>query len=261
VIRERGTGVGAVLGANEDRPGRLQRQGREEQARRLHKGEQMVRRLGSKVSVGLAVSAASALAVGGVAMAGHGEGGKQVHQAQLNPVPHDPEADHGSNVRGEARIIRRGNRVQVMVKARGLSPNLPHAMHIHGKNAGEVAFCPGADRRDDLVNDGLIETVEGVPDYGPVQVSLTTRGDTSEKSVLALDRFPVARRNGKVHYQRTFSIPSAVAQRLEEKHIVIHGDDLDRDGKYGGRTTKLGAPLEGELPVACGELVRKDTNR
>jgi hypothetical protein len=149
----------------------------------------------------------------------------------------------------------------VELKARGLSPKLPHAVHIHGKNAGELAFCPGADRRTGIVDDGLIETAEGLPDYGPVQVSFTTRGDTSEKSILALDRFPVARRNGKLSYKRTFSIPTAVAQRLEEKHIVIHGDDLNRDGKYGGRTTALGAPLEGELPVACGELDRIDSNR
>jgi hypothetical protein len=33
-------------------------------------------------------------------------------------------------------------------------------MHIQGKDAGELSFCPGADRRDDLVDDGLIETVE-----------------------------------------------------------------------------------------------------
>jgi hypothetical protein len=26
---------------------------------------------------------------------------------------------------------------------------------------------------------------------------------------------------------------------------------------YGGRTTALGAPLEAELPVACGELHRR----
>ena len=221
----------------------------------------MVKSLGKKLSVGLALSAASAMALAAVATAEHGDGGKQTYKAKLKPVPHDRQADRGSNVRGEAHIKMRGNRVRVMVEARGLSPKLPHAMHIHGKDAGELAFCPGAERRDDLVDDDLIETVEGVPDYGPVQVSLTTRGDTSEKSVLALDRFPVARRNGKLQYERTFSIPRAVAERLREKHIVIHGEDLDRDGKYGGRTTKLGAPLEGELPVACGKLVRKGTNR
>jgi hypothetical protein len=212
------------------------------------------------VTVGLAVSA-SALGVTGVALAGHGDGGKQTHKATLKPVPHDPEADHGSNVRGSARVVRRGNRIHVQLRARGLSPNLPHAVHIHGKDAGELAFCPGAERRSGIVDDALIETAEGVPDYGPVQVSFTTRGDTSAKSVLALERFPVARRDGHLRYRRSFSIPRAVAQRLEEKHIVIHGADLDRDGEYGGRTTALGAPLEGELPVACGELDRTDTGR
>ena len=213
-------------------------------------------------SVALAVGVAAAMGAAGVATAGHDDAKMhQHHKAKLKPVPHDPQADHGSNVRGTAHVMRRGDRVMVTVKARGLSPDLPHAMHIHGKNAGELAFCPGANRRTGIVDDGLIETAEGVPDYGPVQVSFTTRGDTSEKSVLALDRFPVARGNGKLTYQRTFSIPSAVAQRLEEKHIVIHGDDLDRDGEYGGRTTALGAPLEGELPVACGQLKRMDTNR
>src|SRR5918994_1202590 len=34
----------------------------------------------------------------------------------------------------------------------------------------------------------------------------------------------------------------------------IHGEDLDNDGAYGGRITALGAPLEAELPVACGEV-------
>ncbi len=182
----------------------------------------------------------------GVAGAGHGSGGKQMHEAELEAVPHDPQADHASNVRGKAHIKMQGNRVKVMVEARGLSPKMPHAMHVHGKEAGELAFCPGAERRDELVNNGLIETVESLPDYGPVQVSLTTRGDTSPESVLALNRFPVAKHSGKLEYERTFSIPRAVAARLEEKHIVIHGEDLDRDGEYEGRTTKLGAPLEAD---------------
>jgi hypothetical protein len=218
--------------------------------------------MGRKLSTVVAVGAVGAIGVAGVAAAGHDDAKmKQHHRAVLKAVPHDPQADHGSNVRGIAHVMRRGDRIMVELKARGLSPKLPHAVHIHGKNAGELAFCPGADRRTGIVDDGLIETAEGLPDYGPVQVSFTTRGDTSEKSILALDRFPVARRNGKLSYKRTFSIPTAVAQRLEEKHIVIHGDDLDRDGKYGGRTTALGAPLEGELPVACGELDRIDSNR
>jgi hypothetical protein len=199
--------------------------------------------------------AAGALAVTGVAGAVHGDA-PQKHRAHLTAVPHDPVADGGSNVRGTAKIKLRGTHAKVRVKARGLSPRLPHAMHIHGKDHPEIARCPGGERRDDLVDDGLIETVEGLDDYGGIQVSLTTRGDTSADSGLALDRFQVAKRSGKLRYKRSFHLPHAVAERLEEKHIVVHGADLDRDGEYGGRTTALGAPLEAELPVACGELTR-----
>jgi hypothetical protein len=215
----------------------------------------MIRRFGLKLSALLGLVAIGVLAVTGMATAQH-PSGKQHHHAKLKAVPHDPVADAGSNVRGTAKIQLRGTNAKIHVKARGLTPKLPHAMHIHGKDNPEVAFCPGGDRRDDLVNDGLIETVEGLADYGGIQVSLTRRGDTSPASGLALDRFQNARRNGTLNYKRAFDLPHAVAERLEDKHIVIHGADLDRDGKYGGRTTALGAPLEAELPVACGELIR-----
>ena len=208
-----------------------------------------------RLSLLAGVTALGAMGVGGIAAAEHGQG-KQRHEADLRAVPHDPVADAGSNVRGTAKIKLRGTRAKVQVHARGLSGGLPHAMHIHGKDHAEIAFCPGGDRRDDVVDDGLIETVEGLEDYGGIQVSLTTRGDTSADSGLALDRFKVANRGGRLSYQRKLTLPQAVADRLEDKHIVIHGADLDGDGKYGGRTTALGAPLEAELPVACGALVR-----
>ena len=193
----------------------------------------------------------------GTALAGL-RGGPEMYRAALNPVPHDPAADGGSEVSGKAKVwLTDGDRATVRVKARGLSPNLPHAMHIHGKEAaGEIAMCPGADRRDDLVDDGLIETVEGLGDYGGILVSFTTSGDTSPASGLALDRMPVAKQNGLLKYKRTFDIPTNIASRLDELHIVVHGEDLNGDGMYGGRTTALGAPLEAELPVACGELTR-----
>ena len=210
----------------------------------------------SKLVALMSATAVGVVGAGGVAVAQHGDG-PQRHDAKLRPVPHDPVADAGSNVFGKATVKLRGTRAKVEVHARGLTPGLPHAMHIHGKDNAEVAFCPGPNRRAALVNDGLIETVEGLADYGGIQVSLTTRGDISPDSGLALDRFAVARSSGNLNYQRKLRLPHGIAERLEDKHIVIHGADLDGDGKYGGRITALGAPLEAELPVACGDLVRK----
>ncbi len=180
--------------------------------------------------------------------------GRRFH-ASLDPVPHRPRADNGSNVHGSSRLRLDGTRLQVWLRARGLDA-LPHAMHIHGLDHPEVAMCPGREARNDLVDDGLIETVEGLEDYGPILVSFTKRGDTSPASALALDRFPVANEDGKVFYKRTISIPRDVARRLGQFHIVVHGEDLNDDGMYGGRITALGAPLEAELPVACGEIDR-----
>ena len=201
-----------------------------------------------------ALVCATALAVPAAAAAHDGsELGFGDYDFDLAPVPHDPAADNGSNVTGESHFTIKGRKLTVSIVANGLDA-LPHAMHIHGKDAGELSFCPGADRRDDLVDDGLIETVEGLGDYGGIQVSLTQFGDTSAASGLALDRFATANMFGVLHYERTFLIPRAIARDIAGKHVVIHGEDLDGDGVYGGRITALGAPLEAELPVACGEI-------
>ena len=208
----------------------------------------------------LVVAAASlaVLPIAATASANTGDHRTEKYRADLRPVPHASSADSGSNVTGQVKLKLRGdNALQVRLKARRTSANLPHAVHIHGKDNPEVAQCPGADRRDDLVDDGLIETAEGLGDYGPVLISFTTTGDTSADSLLALDRFPVASDSGRLRYKRTFDIPTDLAGRLDDFHVVVHGEDLNHDGMYGGRTTALGAPLEAELPVACGELHRR----
>lgn len=184
-----------------------------------------------------------------------------VYKAPLLPIPHAASEDGGSHVRGHALLVRRGRRLTVTVVARGLSRKLVHAQHIHGIG---MSSCPGPDRRDGLVDDGLISTLEAADDYGAVQTSLTTRGDASPASALAVDRFPVARRSGVVIYRRTFTvgkdIPRSVVRRLDRHHIVLHGIDIDHSGGYdfGAGVSSLdpNLPLEATIPAACGEIRR-----
>ena len=180
-------------------------------------------------------------------------------QASLAPVPHDPAADSGSNASGQASLVVLDDQLRAFVFVQGLSPNLPHAMHIHGHDEA-VAECPSLAAAGE---DGLIDTVDGLPDYGPIQVSFTTRGATGGNLLpdgLDLARFPVADQFGFVRYQRTFTIPDDIADRFADMHVVVHGHDLNGNGTYDGEPSSLsdlvGAPvsLEAELPVACGPL-------
>ena len=214
------------------------------------------------VVVAALLSVGAALATG---TRGGSESGGNVlpnrYRAILLPVPHNPRADTGSTVLAVARLERMGDRrFQVRVVATGLSPKLPHAMHIHGVKEARNE-CPDASARTrgssmpGSKRDGLIDVIEGLPDYGPILVSLTKSGDTSAASGLALDRFPVASAATAFKYERTIPVPGAVARHPQRFHVVIHGLDLNGDGAYNGRIGPLGgAPNEATLPVACGQI-------
>ena len=167
-----------------------------------------------------------------------------LYRASLQPIPHDPTADGGSNVTGSAKMFVKGRKITVDIHASGLTPGLPHAMHIHGV-LGDANVCPPATA--DTSGDGLISLAEGAPFYGPIDVSFTTSGDTSAASGLALERFPVADASGNLDYHRTFTIPKSVAKDLTQLHIVLHGLDLDNSGDYN-------TLFEAVLPVACGGI-------
>lgn len=178
------------------------------------------------------------------------------YRADLRPVPHSATADAGSNVTGTAIVSRVDGRMSVRLGARGLTPSLPHAMHIHGELKARNECPPAsADVNDQVTStdpgtpDGLVSLGEGFPFYGPVQVSFTTRGDTSDASALALDRFPVAAADGELSYRRDITVPNKIAAKTGKLHVVVHGADLDRDGAYSNLQ-------EATLPVACGELVQ-----
>jgi hypothetical protein len=201
--------------------------------------------LAAAMSVGIA---SAAFAQAGAQAGGAQAGGPNIFHAQLSPL-------NGSGASGSATLLRNGNRLATNIHSSGIAPNLPHAQHIHGF-AQAVSECPtlAASGRDNLIT-----TAEGQPSYGPIQVSLTTTGDTSLASALAVDRFPVATGAGTLNYSRTLTVPAGVAQDLGKKAIVQHGVDLNGNGEYdfaaaGKSELDPSLPQEATIPANCGVI-------
>jgi hypothetical protein len=173
----------------------------------------------------------------------------QAYSAQLDAL-------NSSGDSGSAMVEVEGNQITVMLNTSNTSPGSPHPQHIH---IGGENVCPTADADED--GDGLISTPEGQPAYGEIHVSLTTEGDTSVDSALAVDRFPVAGDDGAISYERTFDLPEGVsAESIANGVIVQHGfaeSDLgEDDAAYDGQDSPLmaGVPQEATLPASCGPL-------
>lgn len=155
--------------------------------------------------------------------------------------------------------------LHVEIDGSGFTPNSPHAQHLHGDTGSKEFVCPSASADKD--GDGLISTVEGVPAYGGVMVSLTSKGDTSADSGLAVDRFPTADADGNLHYERTIpadQVDPAIIENLDQLHIVQHGIDTNGNNKYdmdglgespfAKSLDVSGIPAEATFPATCGEV-------
>jgi hypothetical protein len=218
--------------------------------------------LSKKLGLALLLAVAMSMSLVSVAFAnggdrddrdGRDEHGKheqgEHYKAELNPL-------NRSGAEGHAMLEKEGTKkVETEIHTKGLAPKLPHAQHIHGFKKA-VSECPTLALSG---RDNLITTVEGVPAYGPIQVSLTTTGDTSPKSALAVDRFPVANANGTVNYERTLMVSADVAKNLGKKAIVQHGVDLNDNGKYdfeaaGKSELDPSLPQEATIPATCGVI-------
>jgi hypothetical protein len=220
-----------------------------------------------KLGLALLLAVAMSMTLVGVAFAnggdrderdGHDDQGNHEHgnhehgehfKADLKPL-------NRSGAEGHAILEKEANKkVETEINSHGLAAKLPHAQHIHGFKKA-VSECPTLAASG---SDNLITTAEGLPSYGPIQVSLTTRGDTSPNSALAVDRFPVANTKGSVEYERTFSVPSNVAKNLGKKVIVQHGVDLNDNGRYdfqaaGKSELDPSLPQEATIPATCGVI-------
>src|ERR687896_1443879 len=221
-----------------------------------HKKEKV---LSKKLGLALLLAVAMSMTLVGVAFANGGdrddrdEHGKHEHgehyKADLKPL-------NSSGAEGHAILEKEGSKkIETEIHTKGLAPKLPHAQHIHGFKKA-LSECPTLAASGD---DNLITTVEGVPSYGPIQVSLTTTGDTSPKSALAVDRFPVANAKGTVEYERTLMVSADVAKNLGKKAIVQHGVDLNDNGRYdfkaaGKSELDPSLPQEATIPATCGVI-------
>jgi serine/threonine protein kinase len=163
---------------------------------------------------------------------------------------------HGA---GSATLRLNGQVATVTVKAHGLLNDAPHLMHIH---AGGLGICPPASAAR-LHNGHLaISTVDGIHFYGPVEASLTTRGDASNGSYLAFSRVP---KTGNIKYARTIHVSRSLAKKIRANNavVVIHGIDYDGSGIYDNVLSNSEllptAPGDATAPALCGPLVAAPT--
>lgn len=194
-----------------------------------------------------AVGIAALLLTGAPALASGAGSGSAM--ADLQPVPLNDAPGSGS-----AMLEVDGTTLDFTLAYEGLLAEAPHAAHIHfGAEARHE--CPTAD--DDANGDGFMDTTDGAPAYGGIVVSLTTEGDTSPDSGLAIDRFGVG---DDVEYSREgVEVDQATADAIlaGEAVVVVHGVDHNDNGEYdeGDRgASDLDPALPGEAtdPALCG---------
>lgn len=196
----------------------------------------------STLAVGAAV-AALALAPAATAQ------DTSTHTASLDPL-------NDSGASGSATVEVSDGQATVTVETSNVSPGAPHAQHVH---IGGQNVCPTSEADEN--DDGFISTPEGQPAYGGIKISLTTSGDVSADSALAVDRFPTASDAGAVSYSRTFDLPSGVTSSDVANGVIVQHGIADTslgedDSAYDGPDSPLmeGVPQEATLPAVCGDL-------
>ena len=172
---------------------------------------------------------------------------------------------NGSGVSGTATLTATDDGgLKVVVKATGHVPGTFHAQHVHGTGHGGHFTCPSL-KANDADGDGVLTNEEGMGEYGAIFFPLTTKGSAKPQDALAADRMPVADAQGRINYERTFPadmVPEGLVEHLSELHVVQHGIDHNKNGKYDlealGPSTfaenagKSGVPEEATNPAACG---------
>lgn len=206
-----------------------------------------------KSTVSALAALAAVLPLGALAPVAAADGMPGHREVKLHATL-DPIKVNRVTASGTAMVRLTGNEAHVTVKASGLLAGAPHAQHFHIAAKG---VCPPDSAAREHNGKLSLNTTDGRPFYGMIGTSLTTRGDTSPASGLAVDRFPAG---PNVHYQRTITVSDAAAKSLRAGTavVVVHGIDYNGNGKYdnvlGASDLDPKLPAEATNPALCGAL-------
>jgi hypothetical protein len=171
------------------------------------------------------------------------------YSATLNPLNH-------ASGSGMLSLTMNGNKATVTEHVSGLAATFmngtyPHVQHIH---IGARGVCPtmAADKN----GDGVVNTAEGQPFYGPIGTTLSTSGDTSPKAGTNVKTAPGG---GSFDYSRTITLDAKTMQSVTDGKavIVVHGlDPTTLSKKAQGEKSELvpSLPLAATSPALCGPL-------
>lgn len=197
---------------------------------------------------GLVVSRLAALAVVSLALGALATPAAESHskhadrfRAELSPV-NAPDAE------GRVRLTLRHDELSVRLKARDLDGGI-HVAHLHGIRQAQNE-CPTL--AEDSDDNGLVDLVEGLAKYGPVQRTLSDGlNDTGER----------------IKYRRSYDALDdgssfSVLGDLSQYAVVVHGVDLDGDGLAtngdvdgdGAEDANPSSDNEISMPALCGTV-------
>lgn len=202
---------------------------------------------------------------GGAAMAG-GRAGDRLTAAAVEVPTYMATltALNGSGVAGTVTATIADDRLTVRVEASGLEPNQTHIQHIHGRldDAGLPADSTTPTQADDADGDGFVELAEGLPDYGPILVNVSSPPGSGTEG------FPTAP-TGAIVFEETYDLDdsrifgmgmdAADIGPLDLREFVIHGLTVDGSAGAGTPGEVDGTPgFKLVLPVASGEFALMD---
>ena len=154
---------------------------------------------------------------------------------------------------GGVWISLTGQSAKFTLQVDGLLAGAPHPAQLY---VGAAAACPTTDQA--AAFNGHKAIGYDTTTLGSPEVALTTSGDTSSTSALAMPRFPTA---GDYTYTRTFDVPPSVASAVKSGKavLVVHGIDYNGNGKYdsvlGATPGHAALPAEATDPALCGSFV------